>query len=142
MWVTRAISILLLRLVIPRYPYLPCMLRYSFTLVCKHTRVRLLRLIPAFILSTRKRGLRKSRPRQCLSGILILMLALGTAHVILVVQFYIVQLSSAMSEGILPALKRLLGNYNTALDWSLRLNVSIRFHFKAITFMMGHPEIS
>ena len=72
----------------------------------------------------RRRGLRKSAPRQCLSGIVILMLAASTAYVNLVLKFYIMQTPSVMNREPPPGLLHRLMKYEVALSWLSRLNVS------------------
>ena len=76
--------------------------------------------------TTRNRGLRKSFPRQCLSGIVILMLAASTTHVILGLKFYILQVPEILipeSQPDDPSLVRRLNEYNVAMSWLSRLNV-------------------
>jgi len=82
-------------------------------------------LTPAFILSIRERGLRKSRPRQCLSGIVLFMLATSTVCVIIMMKFYMMQIPSAMGQEVSPGLVRRLREYNIAINWLARLNVQI-----------------
>jgi len=73
-------------------------------------------------LNNRSRGLRKSRSRQCLSGIVILMLAANTAYVILALNFLIIQIPSAVKQEVRPT--RLINQHYIAQMWLARLNVS------------------
>ena len=78
--------------------------------------------------SRRKRGtsMHKSNPRQCMSGIVILMLTVSTAYAILSMKFYIMQIPSGMAREPPPGLLRRLLEYDVALCWLSRLNVSGR----------------
>jgi len=73
----------------------------------------------------RNRGLRSSLPRQCLSGIVILMLVASTSYAALTINFYLMQLPSILDREAQAALVPKLKKYNIAANWLSRLNVSI-----------------
>lgn len=67
-----------------------------------------------------------------MSGIVILMLAAGTSHVILLLKFFVIQIPNAMGQGSEIALRRRLNDYNVALGWLAKFNVSIFLRLKAL----------
>lgn len=72
---------------------------------------------------TRKRGLRNSGSRQCMTSIVVIMLFSSTALVIIGLEFYVVQLPTIGMDNP-PDVAHQLVRYGIGQAWIARLNVS------------------
>jgi len=71
-----------------------------------------------------------------MSGIVIFMLSTGTAYVVVMMRFLMIQIPSVMSPETPNTIVRQMRKYTVGFIWLIRLNVNISLRFEALTLIL------